>query len=201
MSSLDNLRKAAKRWLRELRAGDAAARARLQRAYRAAPSTVTLRDVQRALALERGYDSWAALKSAVTARAATEDPESPETALTALLEAAGKGQEARVAHILDRYPEIINRRGLLDGNSGQRSALHYAVAHEPVVRLLLQRGADPNIRDEGDNAMPLHFAAENQDLTIMRLLIEHGADPVGEGDTHELEVIGWACCWDYRDAN
>ena len=69
MSSLDNLRKAAKRWLRELRAGDAAARARLQRAYRDAPPAVTLRDVQRALALERGYDSWGALKNAVASSA------------------------------------------------------------------------------------------------------------------------------------
>jgi ankyrin repeat protein len=27
------------------------------------------------------------------------------------------------------------------------------------------------------------------------VLIEHGADPIGEGDYHELEVIGWATCF------
>ncbi|HEX5437363.1 MAG TPA: ankyrin repeat domain-containing protein, partial [Gemmatimonadaceae bacterium] len=50
-------------------------------------------------------------------------------------------------------------------------------------------------RDEGDNAMPLHFAAEHGSLDIVRRLIEHGADPIGAGDGHELEVIGWATCF------
>src|SRR5262249_5186873 len=31
-------------------------------------------------------------------------------------------------------------------------------------------------------------------------LVEHGADTVGEGDYHELGVIGWATAWDYRQA-
>ena len=65
------------------------------------------------------------------------------------------------------------------------------------MRLLLERGADPNVRDEGDDAFPLHFAAENQDLPVIELLLAHGADPIGTGDGHELDVIGWATCWDY----
>jgi ankyrin repeat protein len=81
-----------------------------------------------------------------------------------------------------------------------RTALHHAVAHEAAVRLLLERGADPNIRDEGDWAFPLHFAAENGQLGIVRALVEHGADPIGAGDYHELEVIGWATCFDYLPA-
>jgi ankyrin repeat protein len=64
MNSLDNLRKAAKRWLKALRADDADARARLARAYSNAPATPGLRDVQHALARERGYESWTALKAA-----------------------------------------------------------------------------------------------------------------------------------------
>jgi ankyrin len=60
------------------------------------------------------------------------------------------------------------------------------------VRLLLERGADPNIRDEGDNAFPIHFAAERGDLPVVRLLVEHGADPIGADTTHELDVLGWA---------
>jgi len=65
----------------------------------------------------------------------------------------------------------------------------------------LQRGADPNVRCEGDYAFPLHFAAEKQHFPIIRLLVEHHADTNGEGDYHELGVIGWATAWDYIHAN
>ncbi len=61
-SHLDNLKKDAKRWLRKLRAGDAEARARFERAHPNASSTPTLRDVQHALARELGFTGWAALK-------------------------------------------------------------------------------------------------------------------------------------------
>lgn len=63
--SLANLRKEAKRWLDELRAGDADARVRLERAYPDAPPRPVLRDVQHALAREHGYDNWLGLKQAV----------------------------------------------------------------------------------------------------------------------------------------
>ena len=49
--------------------------------------------------------------------------------------------------------------------------------------------------------MPLHFALEKALFPIVRLLIEHGADPIGEGDYHELGVIGWATAWDYIHAD
>ena len=61
MSTLDNLRTAAKRWLKALRANDAEANARLRRAYPRAPVQSGLRDVQHALARERGFESWIAL--------------------------------------------------------------------------------------------------------------------------------------------
>jgi len=187
----DNLRKAAKCWLKSIRAGDPEARARLNRAYPAAPEAPTLRDVQHALARERGFESWIALT-----RAAAEDSAS-ETPLTSLLLAAGKGDAARVATILEDHPDIIDERGTLPGNIGLRTALHFGSAHEAVVRTLLERGANPNIRDEGDNAFPLHFAAERGDLAIVTLLVGHGADPIGAGTMHELDVVGWAVCFDY----
>ena len=201
MSSLDNLRKAAKRWLKELRAGDAAAIARLHRVDPAASPEPGLRDIQRALALERGFRSWSALKKKVTDDELRGRGLSPEAALQALLQAASTGDAARVVEIADAWPAIISRRVELAGHDGHRTALHHGIRHEAVVRALLERGADPNIRDDGDNAMPLHFAAEDQSFPIIRLLVEHGADTIGTGDMHELEVIGWACCWDYREAN
>jgi uncharacterized protein len=186
-----NLRKAAKRWLKSIRAGDPEARARLNRAHPAAPEQPTLRDVQHALARERGFESWIALTRAAAEGGASETP------LTALLLAAGKGDAARVAAILDEHPAMIDERGTLPGNVGLRTALHFGSGHEAVVRTLLERGASPNIRDEGDNACPLHFAAERGDLAVVKLLVEHGADPIGAGTTHDLDVLGWAVCFGY----
>jgi ankyrin repeat protein len=190
VSSLDNLRKTAKRWLKALREGDAAARAHLARAYPGAPEQPTLRDVQHALARERGYESWIALKNGVV------DGTAPDSPVTALLAAANRGDAAAATAILDEHPGIINERGLLPGHTGLRTALHFGVSHEAVVKTLLERGADPNIRDEGDNAFPIHFAAERGDLRVVQLLIEHGADPIGADTVHELDVVGWAVCFD-----
>jgi uncharacterized protein len=190
MTTLDNLRKTAKRWLKALRDGDLAALDRLRRAYPGAPASPTLRDLQHALARERGFENWKELK-------ASADTVGPETGLPALLAAADRGDAAAVVAILDKDPGIINERGLLPGHSGSRTALHFGVHHEPVVRELLARGANPNIRDEGDHAFPLHFAAERGDLAIVKLLVEHGADPVGAGTTHLLDAVGWAVCFSY----
>ena len=73
--SYESVRKEAKQWLRALRAGDGesaesesvkrAARERLVRAIRPAPEKPTLRDVQHALARERGYAGWTELKRAL----------------------------------------------------------------------------------------------------------------------------------------
>jgi hypothetical protein len=69
-TSLDNLRKEAKRWLKALRENDAEARERIQRAYPAAPHRPVLRDVQHALACEYGEATWKDLKQAVQMRSA-----------------------------------------------------------------------------------------------------------------------------------
>jgi hypothetical protein len=76
-TSIDNLKKEAKRWLSALRAQDPDARARLERVSPGAPSSSerepVLRDVQHALAREHGLESWIALKEAL-ANAATSSP-------------------------------------------------------------------------------------------------------------------------------
>ena len=57
-SSVENLRKEAKRWLKALRAHDEDARARLLRAVPTAGPDPSLRDVQHALAVEYGMSGW-----------------------------------------------------------------------------------------------------------------------------------------------
>lgn len=172
-TSLETLKKEAKRRLRARREHDPGA---------------TLRGVQLELAREYGFSGWTELKTKIAEIAPLE----------ALLRAAEQGDADTVASLLDRHPDIINERGVLDGHSGLRTALHFGVHHEPVVRVLLERGANPNIRDEGDNAFPLHFAVERGDLAIIRLLVERGAETVaGEADDHELDIIGWATAFSY----
>jgi ankyrin repeat protein len=118
-----------------------------------------------------------------------------ETTIRSLQDAAGRGDLAHLNALLAADPDLINETA----GPGVRTALHHAVfgKSEAGARFLLEHGADPNIRCEGDNAYPLHFAAEKQLFPIIRLLIEHGADPIGEGDYHELGVIGWATAWEY----
>jgi ankyrin repeat protein len=156
----------------------------------------TLSDAQLVIANEYGFETWSKLKNHVLLLQAS--PSTEET-VKALREAAGHGDLDRLAGLLDAHPDLLDARG----GPGTRTALHSAVfgAQEGAVKFLLEHGADPNIRCEGDYAFPLHFAAEKRHFPIIRLLIEHGADPNGEGDYHELGVLGWATAWDYIQAN
>jgi len=202
--NLEQLKKQAKLLLKGHREGDPGALRRIREHHprwrKSADASLqkarlTLADAQLVLANEYGYANWAKLKAHVLLQETAPASE----AVKALRDAAGRGDLAQLNTLLDAHPQLINETG----GPGVRTALHEAVGgrHEAVVRLLLERGADPNIRCEGDNAMPLHFAGEKKDFPIIRLLIEHGADPIGEGDYHELGVIGWATAWDYIQAD
>ncbi|HEX5178303.1 MAG TPA: ankyrin repeat domain-containing protein [Gemmatimonadaceae bacterium] len=198
-SSLGTLKREAKRWLTALRSNDPDARARFERAHPSAPPNATLRDVQLALAREYGFDGWTALTAALSRR--RDHLHAPRDAIVhSLLESALRGDAARVREVLDAHPDVVNERAELQGHTGKRTALHFAVnsGSVAVVDVLLAYGADPNIRDDGDNAMPLHFAAERRSLGIVERLIAHGADPIGAGDYHDLGVIGWATCFGDR---
>jgi ankyrin repeat protein len=160
-----------------------------------ASAQFTLADAQLVIANEYGFEIWPVLKAHVLSQQASP---SIEATIRSLQEAAERGDLARLDALLAADPGLINETA----GPGVRTALHHAVfgKSEAGVRFLLERGADPNIRCEGDNAYPLHFAAEKQLFAIIRLLIEHGADPIGEGDYHELGVIGWATAWEYVHA-
>jgi uncharacterized protein len=105
VSTLDNLRREAKRWLRAIRAGDAEAIRRLHRAHAHAATLPGLRDVHQALAREHGYESWAALKTALERSAvATASTLSDAARVNAFLAAAAphcdvRGPGSRLSHL------------------------------------------------------------------------------------------------------
>jgi ankyrin repeat protein len=104
-STLDGLRKEAKRWLKALRAGDGQARQRLITATGAAPADPTLRGVQLALAREYGFASWSALRQALDDISLARRSQA-EHADIVLRSAAWDGDARAAARVLTRWPEI-----------------------------------------------------------------------------------------------
>jgi ankyrin repeat protein len=170
--NLDWLRKQAKRHLDELRKTNADAQ---------------MADAQFEIAKRYGFSSWRGLKAHV-------DSSSVEGQL---FEAARNGNQARLVDLLDEHPEMLHARS----KPYAWTLLHFAASggHLAAVDLLLTRGLDANTRETGDNTYAMHWAAAAGHLDIVRRLADAGGDVVGHGDDHQLEVIGWATCWDGQD--
>ncbi|HET9358961.1 MAG TPA: ankyrin repeat domain-containing protein [Vicinamibacterales bacterium] len=167
---LDWLRKQAKRRLAEMREADPAAQ---------------LSDAQLDLARAHGFSSWRALKAHIDGL----------TVEGKLFEAARVGDVGTLRTLLDAHPEKLHARK----QPYEGSLLHHAARHLAAVDLLLERGLDPNAREKGDNTYAMHWAASAGRLDVVRRLADAGGDVVGEGDDHELGVIGWATCWNDCD--
>ena len=121
-TTLENLKKEAKRWLKALRGNDAAARERFQSAYPNGPTQPVLRDVQHALAREYGQESWKLLKQALEARpaesAASSRPDAPASARFLEYACPDHHVRGRPAHrmarhaamrVLEQNPEIARQ--------------------------------------------------------------------------------------------
>jgi ankyrin repeat protein len=122
-----------------------------------------------------------------------ERPAEVKRAVASIHAAAADGRLDDLQALLERHPDLLDARGL---EPARQTALHKAAAggHRRCVQLLLECGASVNIRDYGDNAYPLHFAAFAADLAVVRLLVEAGADVIGDGDDHQVGELGWATC-------
>jgi ankyrin repeat protein len=178
--SLEWLRKEAKRRLAELRE---------------AKPDAKLAEAQFEIAKQYGFSSWRALKAHV-------DSLNIDGQLFA---AARTGDVPRLRALLDEHPD---KRFVRD-KPYEWTLLHAAASRDQnsnapkdglgAVNLLLERGLDPNARERGDNTYAMHWAAAAGDLPVVRRLADAGGDVVGHGDDHELEVIGWATCWEGCD--
>jgi uncharacterized protein len=191
-SSLDALRKEAKRWLKALRAQDKQAHNRLRRSYPDAPLQLGLRDVQHALAREHGMDSWSALKTAVAEAAI--DNSGHATLLAEFLEHARLRYGIRpgssrwdgnysddpsrwryAARILARHPKIV------------RGNIHAASVSGDVTEVERILSVQPAAASEHvalDGQLPLEYvcygrlpsaAASENAVAIATVLLDAGA--------------------------
>jgi hypothetical protein len=175
-ATLESLKKEAKRWLKALREGDAAARERLRRVLPNAGAGIGLREVQHALALEHGLGGWAALKEALADRELAKRS-AAERADDFLRHAIERQGGALAAHILRKHPDVA------------RFNLHTAAVGGDVAeveRRLAHDGGAASATGGPKNWQPLQYLcyarlplAESSEhaVAIARALLDAGADP------------------------
>jgi uncharacterized protein len=192
VTTLEDFRKQAKRWLKEIRRGNPGPLRRLRRAWPQAPAEPGLRDIQHALARENGYDSWTSMKRAL------ELQESRPGDAGAMDDHAGRVgtflelacwdhrvhgrsdhamRESAAGNLLRKHPEI------------SRDSLYTAVVCgdlEHVRHVLADRPELASRKGGSRRWEPLLYltygrlptqAARDNAVAIARVLLDHGADP------------------------
>jgi hypothetical protein len=167
-ATLEHLKSQAKQRLRTMRSHDSAAR---------------LSEAQLLVARDYGFPSWRKMKSYV---------EALNDVGERLVKAVVDSDLKTIREVLDRHPELvkanteIDQRGLIPVNYAGAPAkprkmltlqlLHLAIVGGKidVLRLLIERGADLNVRN-ADGRLPLHdcFELNHDDFTT--ILLEAGA--------------------------
>jgi len=112
----------------------------------------------------------------------------PETPFVLAYRAVEAGDCTRLEELLDEHPELVRVRGT-NGND----LLGMAGGSE-LVRLLLERGADPN-RGNDYGWTKLHQAAYGNRRAVAELLLAHGArtdlSARGDGGTPIVVALFW----------
>jgi hypothetical protein len=189
-STLENLRKEAKRWLKTLRTGDAGARSRLLAATPHAPADPGLRDAQLALAREYGLPGRTALRQALD-DLALERRSHAERVDLILRSTNWQGDRITAARILARWPEISTANLYAAVSTGNLTEVERRLAADPAAAT---RRGGPLDRE------PLLYLAyarlpggEFNGLEIARALLDRDADPnarwVGEWGEPAFTVL------------
>jgi uncharacterized protein len=136
-------------------------------------------------------------------------PSSDQRAVELLL-AVRAGDVDAIQRLLGNDPALASAR-IGSEAAGSATALHlptdwpgYFPRGPQIVKLLIDRGADPNARTTGrGNAQPgpgsetpLHYAASSDDVDVAEALIEGGADveaPDGSIGTPLDNAVGYEC--------
>ena len=193
-SSLDSLKREAKRWLKAVRAGEPKAFARLKQVLPRADAASGLREIQLALAREHGAESWAALKQQLADEALARRTHAER--LAEFLEHAilNYGIPLGDAKWDPNYPDDPSRREY----AARILARHPEIAHGSIhaaaicgdvaeVERLLERDTSSASLRGGQRLwepllylaygrLPLAAAVENS-VAIAKLLLDHGANP------------------------
>ncbi len=143
-------------------------------------------EARRDLAARHGFLGWDELVEHVEALRDGREPASPFVLAYRALEAR---DEQALRELLDEHPELVRQRGT-NGND----LLGLAGGARPLVRVLLERGADVN-RGNDYGWTILHQAGYGNDRALAELALEAGADASlsarGDGGTPLVVALFW----------
>jgi ankyrin repeat protein len=146
---------------------------------------VDVAEARRDLARRHGFSSWRRLERHV---AALRDGTEPATPFMQAYEAVEANDRDRLVELLDRHPELVEVRGT-NGND-----LLGMAGDLVIVRLLLDRGADPN-RGNDHGWTKLHQAGYGNDTALARLMLGAGGRTDlfarGDGGTPLIAALFW----------
>src|SRR5262245_23995224 len=179
--SLESLRKRAKRLLHEVRGGNEFAVALIRKHLPRLASLdevtlaerIVLADVQHAVALERGFESWAALRRHIESR-------QPVEAQAARFLDAIRAHDLRGARrILKQHPGIVAHSFLVACCVGDAARVEEALGRDPSLATAPHQphGWQALLYACGSGFHTLSPAHARGVLRCVELLLAHGADP------------------------